>query len=362
MGLSEDIKAAIAPYIGQDLSPATINSLKSAIFEVAYLYGYGTEQNTSIDVLLGQTQAYLTLKIMTDNYQQQIDELKARTAALEVRSTEFAAAIANLQIGTNVQAWNKDLQAIADLTLGINQLLGTDGEGNITQYAKEQGGGGGQTRLVGSVLLLPYDPASLAAWKIDSVNNALYSDPAGWYWYHPNGTALSNAKSQFRELYLSLWGTASYLVTGGKGANALADWEAGKVLNVPDMRGRAAASSGTPTVTGGTNRLPGATWGGAETVTLAIANLPAHAHNVSVTNITASNIAGLASSGLGVISNGLASVSTIQSGTGGVGIVGNRVTNNDGLGAIATTGTGTPFSILNPAHSFFELWWLNVHA
>jgi microcystin-dependent protein len=94
--------------------------------------------------------------------------------------------------------------------------------------------------------------------------------------------ATERANADAEDLFLYLWTNFSDTlcpVTGGRGANAAADWAANKVIATLDMRGRGAfglddmgntaaaiIAAGTPTAAGSS--------GGAETVTVAQANLP----------------------------------------------------------------------------------------
>lgn len=104
-----------------------------------------------------------------------------------------------------------------------------------------------------------------------------------------NGRTIGNAASGATEranddtlaLYNLYWADSSYTVTGGRGANAAADWAANKTLVLPSMRGR--VHVGVDTMgNSAANVVPSATapnmTGGAETHTLALTETPAHAH------------------------------------------------------------------------------------
>lgn len=336
MNLSDAIKAAIAPYLGQPLSPDTLAAIQTAARKAAIENQSGIDE-MSIRIIQEQSKLFVTLTIMVDSLQTQIDALQAQVDAIN-------ATLANLIIGSDIQAWDEVLDEISALTLSASQVIGTDGSSAIAQYPL-------QRRAAGEVILLPYDPA-LSGWTVSA---PVYVDPDGWKWYQPNGTGLSNANADFYQLFLALWGTAAYTIAGGKGVSAQADWNASKTLIVPDLRGRALTGAGTPTG-GVTARAVGAAWG-TETATLAIANLPSHNHRINVSNITASSIAGLSGSGLGIINNGNPSAtSTI------LNVAGNRVANGDGLGAIADTGSNTPFAIASPSMGVFQLWFMNVKS
>lgn len=100
--------------------------------------------------------------------------------------------------------------------------------------------------------------------------------PAGWLVC--DGAAV--ARATYPALFAALGGTASpWGVPGGAG---------GSTFNVPDLRGRAPVGVGTGS--GLTARaLAGA--GGAETVTLAIGQVPGHSHTVNAHNHGAVNLA-----------------------------------------------------------------------
>ncbi len=97
--------------------------------------------------------------------------------------------------------------------------------------------------------------------------------------------ATERANADTQSLYEELWPFTNIAVTGGKGANAAADFAANKPLVLPNAAGRAifgmddmgagAQSVLTTAVLGSDPTLPGAT-GGAQTVTIAQANLPAY--------------------------------------------------------------------------------------
>jgi len=336
MTISDAIKSSVAPLLGKPLSPATLAELEQTVTQVIQKEQPGVDPDSFyVKTLVKQGSVFFTIKTMANNLQQQIDALQSDVTALQN-------SVDGLTIGEEVQAWANILDAIAALTPQASQNLGFDASSQLTQRPI-------QPRIVGEVVLLPYDPL-LAGW---TVSGAVYTDPSNWKWYAPNGAGINNSNALYENLFLALWGTDAYTISGGKGASAAADWAASKTLVIPDFSGRLIGSRGTSTG-GSSPRLIGGSWG-AETVTLAIANLPAHRHNVSVSNITASGIAGLSSSGLGVINNGNPSAtSTI------LNVAGNRTANNDGLGAIADTGSGSPFNISQPSKAYLELWFMNA--
>lgn len=125
--------------------------------------------------------------------------------------------------------------------------------------------------------------------------------PTGWV--RANGRTIGSASSGATEranadtetLYALLWSSYSdtvCAVTGGRGASAAADFAANKPMALPDLRGRAffglddmgnSAASRLGSVI--TDETTNGASGGAETVTLAEAELPSHTH----TGTTASN-------------------------------------------------------------------------
>jgi len=100
--------------------------------------------------------------------------------------------------------------------------------------------------------------------------------------------ATSRANADCADLYALLWDNVSNTyaaVSTGRGANAAADFAAHKTIALTKMLGRALAASGTGS--GLTARSLGET-AGAETVALAITNMPAHDHGGATSNPTTS--------------------------------------------------------------------------
>lgn len=101
-------------------------------------------------------------------------------------------------------------------------------------------------------------------------------------------TARANADTQ--ELFVHLWNNfanAQAAVSGGRGASALADFNANKTIALPDVRGRVMAGkdnmggSAANRLTSGASGVAGNTigaTGGAETHTLTEAQLASHTH------------------------------------------------------------------------------------
>lgn len=108
--------------------------------------------------------------------------------------------------------------------------------------------------------------------------------PAGWLMLNGDtigntGSGATQADSQFEELFELFWNSMADTeapVSTGRGANAQADWDAGKTLTMPDARGRVLLGSGQG---GGlSNRVHGDA-DGAETHTLTEGELPSHNHD-----------------------------------------------------------------------------------
>lgn len=102
------------------------------------------------------------------------------------------------------------------------------------------------------------------------------------------GTERANADTValFTLLYNSMTNTEAP-VSGGRGANAAADYAANKTITLPDLRGRVGVGkddmggSAASRMTSGGSGVAGATLGaagGAQTHTLTTAQLAAHAH------------------------------------------------------------------------------------
>lgn len=203
-----------------------------------------------------------------------------------------------------------------------------------------------QARLVGTVMYLAYDIGATDLWV----------DPDGWYWYQPRGASIGNgsssaqlANNRLQALYNVLWNTTAYTIAGGKGANANSDWLSGKVLVIPDMRGRTVSMSGV--ATGGSSARTVGSVFGAETATLATANLPAHRHNLSMAGFTATGLASSGGTGVAALTYGANTVTLNQT-----NIAGNRSAASDNLGAVWETGSGTAFSISDPSKAYSEIW------
>lgn len=198
--------------------------------------------------------------------------------------------------------------------------------------------------------------------------------PSGYV--RANGRTIGNASSGASEranadtaaLYALLWDSYSDTVcpvSSGRGANAAADYAANKTITLPDLRGRAlfglddmggsaAGRLAAATIDQTTNGASG----GADTVTLVEANLPAHTHGAG-TLATASNGAHthtvVADSG-SLLAVGAASGNRTTSGaSGGNSGTTNATAQSEGAhthtisGSTGSTGSGTAVDKLPPA-------------
>lgn len=144
-----------------------------------------------------------------------------------------------------------------------------------------------------------------------------YGAPSGWLLAQGGtiGSSTSAATALASDaaygLYEHLWTFPDNLnpVIGGRGANALSDWNANKPITLPDLKGRATVGIETPTpdpdpeseegsfldngrITAAT-AAAGATVvgasGGSERVTLTLTQIPAHVHVVSLQALNSNN-------------------------------------------------------------------------
>jgi hypothetical protein len=165
------------------------------------------------------------------------------------------------------------------------------------------GGGGGGT----------VDPTAIFATGDEKFRYGFGPIPG---WVRENGLTIGGATSGATEranadtqaLFVYLWGTdPNLVVSGGRGATALADFNANKTITLPDMRGRvpgclddmgnAAAGRLTAAYLGTSATVLGAA-GGSQNQAIAVANLPPYTPAGTVATTT--NAAGeLVQSGTG---------------------------------------------------------------
>lgn len=162
------------------------------------------------------------------------------------------------------------------------QIFNQDG---LLVVGASSGGGGGS----------PVDPTTIAATGDVKV---AYGTSILSGWVRANGRTIGSSTSGATEranadcqaLFVYLWGAdANLAVSGGRGASAAADWAANKTIVLPDGRGRvlaglddmgnSAAGRLTSSYFGATATTLGAV-GGAESITLAISQIPSHQHAV----------------------------------------------------------------------------------
>lgn len=196
------------------------------------------------------------------------------------------------------------------------------------------------------------------------------SAPSGWL--RCNGRTIGNASSSGTEranadtesLFTFLWTNYSdsvCAVSGGRGASAAADYAANKRIALPDLRGRAffglddmggAAASRLGSVI--SNQTTNGSSGGAETVTLAEANLPAHTHSAG-TLATASDGAHTHTftynTSLIAANNVTSPVSDIQTNGGGTTVTttSNGAHTHTISGSTGSIGSGTAVANMPPA-------------
>lgn len=122
---------------------------------------------------------------------------------------------------------------------GVSQAYpnGAAGIDNIQVIGPSGGGGGGGGTI---------DPTTIAAtgdFKSSFTTDVLTG------WVRANGRTIGSstsgaterANSDTQALFTFLWPQTQLAVSGGRGANAAADWAANKTIALPDLRGRAVA-------------------------------------------------------------------------------------------------------------------------
>lgn len=161
--------------------------------------------------------------------------------------------------------------------------------------------------------------------------------------------ATERANSDAQSLFQYLWTQdANLSVSTGRGVSASADWSANKTITLPDFRGRvlaamddmgnSAASRLTSAGSGITGTTLGAS-GGAETVTIAVGNVP----QLAVTITDPGHIHSSTGGYLGTQNNG-----NISGGGGQIaGLEANPNSNSATTGITATANTGSANTALN---------------
>ncbi|MTW19350.1 hypothetical protein GJ689_24465 [Rhodoplanes serenus] len=174
----------------------------------------------------------------------------------------------------------------------------SNGGSLIGTYAVQRMGGAAlchRDLIAGSIARLVFDGLAFKlTWPTEMpVGMEMTSHRTGVIagWVRKNGRTIGSATSgateladsSARRLFDLLWSDTNLAVAGGRGANAAADWAAGKTLALPDARGRVqaglddmgapAAGRLTATYFGQNGTVLGAA-GGLQSAALATANLP----------------------------------------------------------------------------------------
>jgi len=154
--------------------------------------------------------------------------------------------------------------------------------------------------------------------------------------------ASTRANADTSALFTLLWGLpANLTVSGGRGANAAADYAAHKTINLPKSLGRALVVAGSGS--GLTARILGGNIG-AETATLVTANLPPYTPSGSVSSSSSGFVSTQGFSGAN--QSGLAAgVGNNNTSTFNVAVT---ISTSSSFSGSAQGGTSTPFSIKQP--------------
>lgn len=184
--------------------------------------------------------------------------------------------------------------------------------------------------------------SATAGWII--VNSAVFT-------LSKSGSGGSYAAADAEPLYTALWNSTTNTeapVSSGRGANAAADFAAGKTITLPPLPGRAPIGAGSGS--GITTRVNGGS-GGAETHALSTAELASHYHSAAMYDPThvhgvSHNAAAANSSttGGGAFSIGGSTASIGISGAA----TGVRVNSANGLDTTYSAGSGTAHNNMPP--------------
>jgi microcystin-dependent protein len=231
----------------------------------------------------------------------------------------------------------------------IFPLTGDSGDNLLVIGPSSGGGGGGGT----------VDPTTIAT---TGDVKATYGTGPITGWVRMNGRTIGSATSGATEransdvqaLFSYLWNTdANLAVSGGRGANASADWAANKTVALPDNRGRTlaglddmgntAAGRLTSSYFGTSATVLGAA-GGYQNHTMLVTEMPSHSHGVTDPGHTHPISPTYLSSGgapTGLLSGGTGAALFQNSATGSSGVNGTGI-------SIQNTGGGNPFTTVSP--------------
>lgn len=257
----------------------------------------------------------------------------------------------------HANVFNKRLQTLADRTAFLrkfftqgllfqllnlsnssNKILGFDSGGSLTTY--DFSISLGTVRF--SVLPATANP---------------FQDELGFWWFIPNGTALSPAQPRYERLYKAVWASMdTSQIVGGKGASADADWTAGKNINYPDCRDDYVHVAST-----NSTRLLNRVFGSRQ-INLVPENYR-HRHNLSLQGFTAGSISVQQGSTSNTVFNAIP-FGIQPAGTSRQNVAGNRVNADDSGGAVweNTANAATPVDINPPGISLTMLIYLGQNS
>lgn len=178
--------------------------------------------------------------------------------------------------------WNNDHDI---LTVGSSVYLGqtATGPGPVKELPIVAAPGDDYTMWTKAAIQAALTEAMIAARLFatgDVVASLAPSKPGGWILCNGQGLHISNGTTN-HALFVMLWGFDgnTWPVIPSRGASAEADWTAGKVVNVPDMRGCVLGMVDTSSLVNPLIIQLGHK-SGDDTVSLTVPNLPTHTHAV----------------------------------------------------------------------------------
>ena len=274
------------------------------------------------------------------------------------------------------------LEVTGLVTLGNVAITGGSVTG-ITDLAVADGGTGASTASGARTNLSVYSQAEVDA-AVAAAVAAIFTTgdvkvtfkttaDSGWVMMD-DGTigdassgATTRANADTSNLFALLWNNtldANCAVSGGRGASAAADFAAHKTIALPKVLGRDLAISGAGS--GLTSRALASVLG-AETKSIAEANLPSHTHSVPGLSVPALSIpslsvsvtghvvtrsgsggAGVGNIGTNATIDATASANEAFVQTGGSTGTGSTGTGTTGTGTSGGTGSGTALDVMNP--------------